>query len=111
MPLVCKEQYKKTVSEDEIPRIDVSDGLRSGETVSSITSTTVAPSGEMTATGAAASGGALEINGVSVATGQAITFTASGGEADETYEVRILFVTSAGRTLQVKGIRITVIAD
>ena len=112
MPGVCKNQrYQKTESEVLLVRVDVSDMLRDGDTVSAISSTTITPSGELTAGSVAASGGALEINGVSVASGEAITFTASAGEADETYEVKILFTTTAGATLQVEGIVIVVRAD
>tara|TARA_Y100000593_G_scaffold16150_1_gene32030 strand:+ start:644 stop:997 length:354 start_codon:yes stop_codon:yes gene_type:complete len=83
-------------------RVDMTDYLRSTETISSVTSVTVTgvSTGAITVASAAASTGALTILGQSVGAGQAITFnvTVASTATVGTYEATIKAVTSDSRT-------------
>lgn len=106
----CTQIYRKRVAHVRIPRINLTAALRSGVTISSVGTATVSPTG-LTVSGEATNGGTVEIDGVNVAAGKAITLTASGGTADVTYEISIPFTTSDGETMSVEGVRIVVLAN
>lgn len=111
----CNQRYEKRESHVLIPRINLTGVLRSGVTISSVGTPVVSPAG-LTVSGQAANGSTLEVDGVTVAIGKGITFTASGGTADADtglteYEVSIPFTTSGGETRTVEGIILIVKPD
>lgn len=79
--------------------ISFSGFLRSGETISSVTSVSILPAGP-TISGAAATGSARIINGVSTPAAEAITFSIDGdGSAKGRYVITATVVTSSSQTL------------
>lgn len=72
--------------------------LESGETVSAVSSVTSSPVG-MTIAGEAVTTGSVEVNGKTVATGRAITFTVSGGSDGEEFRAVATVTTSGSQTI------------
>lgn len=82
-------------------RVSYAEYLRAGETVSSITATSISgTSTEVTVSSAAASTAILKILGLSVAVAEAVTFTVAATTAATAglYEVSLTTASSASRT-------------
>ena len=97
---------KKLPAEIVLGALDCSNRLRSGETLGGTPTITASSSGltvgTVTVTTAAAT-----INGSTVSTGQAVTFTLSGGTAGELYSLVFSSTTSAGQTISERmGLRV-----
>ncbi len=113
--IFCRQTYRKRISQSRIPRIDLTAPLRDDQTISSVGTATVIPTG-LTITGEATNGALLKVDGKNVAVGKAITFTASGGsipagETSQEYQVVIPFTASDGEQLSVEGVRIIVLPN
>jgi hypothetical protein len=95
--LIASQVYVKAVAEVRNAAVDFSPLLASTET---ITSTTVTdPSSGLTISSISVSTGGLTINGSTVAAGQALLFTVSGGSSGTTYYVYAGCVTSLSQTI------------
>ena len=92
-------------------RVDYTDQLRTGETISSITSITLTgESTAVTASAAAASTGALAILGSTVSAGAAVTFTitATSTASPGAYYATVTSVTTASQVM-VRKVGISVV--
>jgi hypothetical protein len=78
-------------------QLDCRGGLRSGVTISSITSIASIPTG-LTLAGAARNSAEIVVNSKTVPVNQGVTFDYSGGTAGVNYLIKVLCVLSTGET-------------
>lgn len=72
--------------------------LETGETLTG--TPTVTGHADLTLGSVAISSGVLDINGVSVPAGEAVTFSVSGGDAGQKYTITVVVTTSTGQTIE-----------
>lgn len=111
MPLVCKEEYNKAVSETINFAVDCTEGLDDGETLSG--TPTSSGQSEMTVSNLAVTSAEKIINGKTVAIGKAITGKVTGGTTAGRYEIKLYCATSSSpaQTRQIRGVIINLQAD
>lgn len=99
MALAAQNLVRMGQNETKNAAVDFTGQLRSGETISSVTSVTISPSGP-TLSNNAVSGSAMDINGTSVAAGKAITFRITGSAATKgQYTITATVATSSSQVL------------
>ncbi len=99
MALAAQNLVRMGQNETKNAAVDFTGQLRSGESISSVTSVTISPSGP-TISNSAVSGSSMEINGVDVDAGKAITFRITGAAATKgLYTLTATVATSSSQVL------------
>lgn len=86
MPARAKQKPDKHPTEVEVAIIDFGPKLRTGEALTGTPTVTVSPSGP-TLGSPAITGADIEIEGVTVTTGEGVIFTVSGGTDGTDYDI------------------------
>lgn len=98
MPIAI-ERHSKTAREIKTLIIDCRGSMREGETISTVGSVTVSPSGLTVASAAKNSAAIQEPGRRTIAVNEGITALASSGTAGVTYTVTIPYTTSQGQDI------------
>lgn len=102
----------KTESEVRNVAVSLEPVLSSGELLTGTPTVTEITTSALTLDNKAVNTGALTINGVSVAVGQAVQFNVAGGSANTDYNVRVICATDASPAQTLYGLMtIGVVAD
>lgn len=96
--LTAEQTCVKTPNETRGAAVSFSGCLESGETLTG--TPTVTGSADLTLGSKAVSVAAMEINGVSVPAGEAVTFSVAGGTAGQKYTITVVVSTSTGQTIE-----------
>lgn len=89
----------KSPNETRLAAVSFSGCLDSGETLTGTPAIDGSPSG-LTITSKAVSGSELNIDGVDIPAGEAVTFLVAGGTAGQKYTITIAVGTSASQSLE-----------
>lgn len=112
MPASVTQRYLKALSEEWTVPIDCRGYLGSEETIDTIDDVSVSGTDSaLVAENETINDDDVECLGRTVPAGKAILLDLSGGTADVTYEIRVLFTTSDGQVKQIRNLFIVAIAD
>lgn len=98
MPIYALTTEEKTVSDDELVSIDYQGQLDAGELLTGTPTVTEVTTTDLTLANKVVNTAVLTIKGESVAIGQAVQFSVTGGTASTTYDIKIAVSTDSTPT-------------